>query len=249
MATKTHSNLAYLCRAIKAPSLAAEVQRLGERARAENWTHEEFPAGCLERKVSARADHGGRTASELPASGPQEHRHLDFDHQRSIKRDVIAHLGALRLRRGPGQRGLPRPSGNRQDRSGHWTRHERVPGRTPGGLRHRSGVGGSPRRRPRRGAPTGRAHPKLGRVPLLVIDEVGYIPFEAEPANLFFQLVSSRYEGASVIVTSNKAFGSLGDVFGDDAVAGAMIDRHVHHATVVNLKAGHSASGASECEE
>ena len=48
---------------------------------------------------------------------------------------------------------------------------------------------------------------RLGRYPLLVIDEVGYIPFEPEAANLFFQLVSSRYERASLIVTSNKPFG------------------------------------------
>jgi DNA replication protein DnaC len=48
---------------------------------------------------------------------------------------------------------------------------------------------------------------RLGRIPLLVIDEVGYLPFEAEAANLFFQLISSRYERASVIVTSNKPFG------------------------------------------
>ena len=77
---------------------------------------------------------------------------------------------------------------------------------------------------------------RLGRYPLLVIDEVGYIPFEPEAANLFFQLVSSRYERASLIVTSNKPFGRWGEVFGDDVVAAAMIDRLVHHADVVNLK-------------
>jgi DNA replication protein DnaC len=77
---------------------------------------------------------------------------------------------------------------------------------------------------------------RLGRYPLLVIDEVGYIPFEAEAANLFFQLVSSRYERASVIVTSNKPFGRWGEVFGDATVAAAMIDRLVHHAEVVSLK-------------
>jgi DNA replication protein DnaC len=55
----------------------------------------------------------------------------------------------------------------------------------------------------------------LGRYPLLVVDEVGYIPFEPEAANLFFQLVSARYERASVIVTSNKPFGRWGEVFGD----------------------------------
>jgi DNA replication protein DnaC len=77
---------------------------------------------------------------------------------------------------------------------------------------------------------------RLGRVPLLVIDEVGYIPFDGEAANLFFQLISARYERASVIVTSNKPFGRWGEVFGDPVVAAAMIDRLVHHAEVVNLK-------------
>lgn len=77
---------------------------------------------------------------------------------------------------------------------------------------------------------------RLGRHPLLVIDEVGYIPFEPEAANLFFQLVNSRYERASLIVTSNKPFGRWGEVFGDEVVAAAMIDRLVHHAEVIALK-------------
>ena len=77
---------------------------------------------------------------------------------------------------------------------------------------------------------------RLGRYPLLVIDEVGYVPFEPEAANLFFQLVSSRYERASLIVTSNKPFGRWGEVFGDEVVAAAMIDRLVHHAEVISLK-------------
>ena len=76
---------------------------------------------------------------------------------------------------------------------------------------------------------------RLSRYPLLVVDEVGYIPFEPEAANLFFQLVSSRYERASLIVTSNKAFGRWGEVFGDEVVAAA-IDRLVHHAEVIALK-------------
>ena len=86
---------------------------------------------------------------------------------------------------------------------------------------------------------TGQLHQeltRLGRFPLLVIDEVGYIPFEGDAANLFFQLVSSRYERASMIVTSNKPFGRWGEVFGDPVVAAAMIDRLVHHAEIINLK-------------
>jgi len=61
-------------------------------------------------------------------------------------------------------------------------------------------------------------------------------PFEPEAANLFFQLVSSRYERASLIVTSNKPFGRWSEVFGDDFVAAAMIDRLVRHAEVVAPK-------------
>ncbi|MGW0917277.1 ATP-binding protein, partial [Streptomyces sp. NPDC002784] len=77
---------------------------------------------------------------------------------------------------------------------------------------------------------------RLGRIPLIIVDGVGYIPFELEAANLFFQIISGRYERASVIVTSNKPFGRWGEVFGDDTVAAAMIDRLVHHAEVISLK-------------
>jgi DNA replication protein DnaC len=95
---------------------------------------------------------------------------------------------------------------------------------------------GRPARRspPRR--PTADELVRLGRYPLLVIDEVGFMPFEPEAANLFFQLVSSRYERESLIVTNKKPFGRWGEVFGDGVVAAAMIERLVHHADVIAFK-------------
>ena len=77
---------------------------------------------------------------------------------------------------------------------------------------------------------------RLRRYGLIIVDEVGYLPFEQDAANLFFQLVSSRYEHASLVLTSNLPFSSWGGVFGDQAVAAAMIDRIVHHADVLTLK-------------
>jgi DNA replication protein DnaC len=62
------------------------------------------------------------------------------------------------------------------------------------------------------------------------------MPFEAEAANLFFQLVSSRYEHASLVLTSNLPFSGWGGVFCDQAVAAAMIDLIVHHADVLTLR-------------
>jgi len=76
---------------------------------------------------------------------------------------------------------------------------------------------------------------KIRRYKLIIIDEVGYIPFDHDAANLFFQLIASRYEQGSVIVTSNLPFGRWGEVFGDEIVAAAMIDRLVHHAEVLTL--------------
>src|SRR5438128_2729816 len=96
MATTPKTNLAYLCRSLKAPSLASSFERLAERARAESWSHEEFLAACLEREVASRQDHGGENrirAARFPARKSLED--FDFDHQRSLKREVIAHLGTL----------------------------------------------------------------------------------------------------------------------------------------------------------
>jgi len=77
---------------------------------------------------------------------------------------------------------------------------------------------------------------KLGRHKLLIIDEIGYLPMSREDANLLFQLVSRRYEKATMILTSNKPFKEWGGVFADEVVAAAIIDRLLHHATVVNIK-------------
>jgi DNA replication protein DnaC len=77
---------------------------------------------------------------------------------------------------------------------------------------------------------------RLSFVPLIVVDEVGYIPFDPEAANLMFSLVSARYERASMIVTSNKPFSAWGEIFGDEVTATAMIDRLVHHAEILSLK-------------
>ena len=235
MAARNTSDVAYLCRALKAPSLAASVPRLGERARSEGWSHEEFLAACLEREVAARQDHGGENrirAARFPARKSLED--FDFDHQRSL-REVISHLGTLDFvvgrenvvflgPPGTGKTHLSIGLGMRACQAGH-----RVAFATAAEWVARLGEAHA----------QGRLHAeltRLGRLPLLIIDEVGYIPFEAEAANLFFQLISARYERASVIVTSNKPFGRWGEVFGDAVVAVAMIDRLVHHAEVVNLK-------------
>jgi DNA replication protein DnaC len=231
-----HAELAFLTRALKAPTLRTSMARLAERARTEGWTHEEFLAACLQREVAARQAHGGEgriRAARFPARKSLEE--FDFDHARGLKREQVAHLGTLDFvvakenvvflgPPGTGKTHLAIGLGIRACQAGHrvafataaqWVNllaDAHAAGRLQAEL------------------------VRLGRYPLIVVDEVGYIPFEAEAANLFFQLVSARYERASLIVTSNKPFGRWGEVFGDDVVAAAMIDRLVHHAEVISLK-------------
>lgn len=70
----------------------------------------------------------------------------------------------------------------------------------------------------------------MTRVDLLVIDELGYLSLTKQTAKLFFQLISKRYEKGSIIVTSNKPFEQWGEIFNDEIVAAAILDRLLHHA-------------------
>jgi DNA replication protein DnaC len=75
----------------------------------------------------------------------------------------------------------------------------------------------------------------LTAVPLLIIDELGYVEFDRPSATWLFQLLCQRYERHSTIITSNKAFSQWGEIFGEDAMASALLDRYLHHCHVVTL--------------
>jgi DNA replication protein DnaC len=229
------SLLAYLTRVLKTPTIGRCWEEIADQARDENWSHEEYLAALLQRQVADR-ESAGTIMRIRTAHFPQVKTLEDFnlDHLPSLRRDMLAHLatgtfvpkaenvillgppgiGKTHLAIGLGIKAAHAGYSVLFDTASNWIARL-------GAAHHANRLEAELK--------------KIRRYKLIIIDEVGYIPFDQDAANLFFQLIASRYEIGSILVTSNLPFGRWGETFSDDVVAAAMIDRLVHHAEVLTL--------------
>jgi DNA replication protein DnaC len=219
------AELIHLTRMLKAPRIRRAAGPLAERARAEGWDYQRYLAAVLQEEVIAWETSGGAArvkAARLPAVKTLDD--FDFSFQRSVRKQLIANNVVFLGPPGTGKTHLSIALAVQAARRGH-----RVAFATAHQWVQRLDAA-------QRAGRLDSELERLRRIPLLVCDEVGYIPFAPEAAALFFALVSSRYERASMIVSSNKPFSAWAEIFGDAVAVAAMVDRLVHHAEIVSLK-------------
>jgi len=216
---------------------AANLAGALETARKQELPAADFLEGLLRKEVEvtmARRMKSRARLANLPISKTLEN--FDFDFQPSIDRGVIAELSTLRFieeRRnvillgppGVGKSHLAIALGLLALNAGY-----RVRFTSSAALVSNLQVNYE------RGTLLKREGQAITGPPLLIIDELGYLPLDQAAANWIFHVVTKRYERGSIIVTSNRGFADWGQIFNDVVVATAIVDRLIHNATVINVR-------------
>jgi DNA replication protein DnaC len=228
--------MAAYCREIKLPRVLRDYPTLARQARDDGWPYEDFLRELLEAEVLARRDNVARQRiREARFPDPKTMDQIDWDALQGVNRPKVLELASgayigqgedvvIAGPIGTGKTHLAIAPGIEAARRRHRVLFVRAAELVRSLLEARDE------------RQLGRLVQRTQRVELLIVDELGFVPFDQAVGEALFNLLSERYERRSTLVTTNLAFSEWVQVFGSEKLTTALLDRLAHHAHILTTR-------------